>query len=83
MTLHIRPAQASDTADLLAIYAPYVRETTVTFEFDVPSVKEFAARIEQAQKRYAYLVLEKTDGDESKRCAVGYAYYGAFKADVR
>lgn len=80
MTLHIRPAQASDAADLLAIYAPYVRETTVTFEFDVPSVKEFAARIEQAQKRYAYLVLEKTDGDESKRRAVGYAYYGAFKS---
>lgn len=80
MTLHIRPAQASDAADLLAIYAPYVRETTVTFEFDVPSVKEFAARIEQAQKRYAYLVLEKT-GENGAGChPVGYAYYGAFKS---
>lgn len=80
MTLHIRPAQASDAADLLAIYAPYVRETTVTFEFDVPSIEEFAARIELAKKRYAYLVLEKTVESESERRLVGYAYYGAFKS---
>ena len=80
MTLHIRPAQASDAADLLAIYAPYVRETTVTFEFDVPSIEEFAARIEHAKKRYAYLVLEKTAESESERRPVGYAYYGAFKS---
>lgn len=80
MTLHIRPAQASDAADLLAIYAPYVRETTVTFEFDVPSIEEFAARIEHAKKRYAYLVLEKTVESESERRLVGYAYYGAFKS---
>ena len=80
MTLHIRPAQASDAADLLAIYAPYVRETTVTFEFDVPSIEEFTARIEHAKKRYAYLVLEKTAESESERRPVGYAYYGAFKS---
>ncbi len=80
MALHIRPAQASDAADLLAIYAPYVRETTVTFEFDVPRVEEFAARIEQAQKRYAYLVLEKTAEHGAGSLPVGYAYYGAFKS---
>lgn len=80
MALHIRPAQASDAADLLTIYAPYVRDTTVTFEFDVPSVEEFAARIEHAQKRYAYLVLEKTTEHEWEFRPIGYAYYGAFKS---
>lgn len=80
MTLHIRPAQLADAAILLNIYAPYVRETTVTFEFEVPSVEEFSARIERAQKRYVYLVLEKMGEDGSDSRPVGYAYYGAFKS---
>ena len=41
----IRIAGAEDAKALLEIYAPYVRETAVTFEYDVPSEAEFRGRI--------------------------------------
>lgn len=72
--LHIRPAAPGDAAALLRIYAPYVRETAVTFEYDVPTREEFAARIAGTLTRYPCLVAER-DGQPA-----GYAYAGAFKA---
>lgn len=53
---------------MLAIYEPYVRETAITCEYEVPSVEEFAGRIERTLERYPYLVME-LDGRP-----VGYAY---------
>ena len=41
----IRPARPEDAAALLAIYAPYVEKTAVTFEYQPPSLEEFAGRI--------------------------------------
>ena len=41
----IRTAVEADAPALLAIYAPYVRETAITFEYEVPTEAEFAARI--------------------------------------
>ena len=40
--LHIRTAQISDAEELLAIYKPYIENTAITFEYDVPSIEEFA-----------------------------------------
>ena len=71
--LTIRPATPDDAPALLEIYAPYVRDTAITFEYEVPSESEFAARIRAVLARYPYLVAE--DGGE----AVGYAYAGPFK----
>lgn len=70
----IRPAVPQDAAALLRIYAPYVTDTAITFEYDVPSVEEFSERIRQITERYPYLVAE--------RCGVpiGYAYVGPFHA---
>lgn len=80
MPYRIRPARPDDAAALLAVYAPYVRDTTVSFEVEVPSVADFTARIERTLRDYAYLVLE--DLGRGKRVdhanVVGYAYYGAF-----
>lgn len=70
--LTIRSAAPADAAALLAIYAPYVERTAITFEYDVPSVEEFAARIGNTRKRYPYLVAE-ADGK-----ILGYAYVGPF-----
>ena len=42
--LRIRAAAVEDAAELLEIYKPYVENTAITFEYEVPSVKEFAAR---------------------------------------
>jgi len=32
----IRVATEADVPEILAIYAPYVENTTITFEYDVP-----------------------------------------------
>lgn len=72
----IRIAKPSDAPELLEIYAPYVTCTTVTFEYDVPTVQEFAGRVSRTLERYPYLVAE-LDGQ-----IVGYAYAGAFRSRV-
>ena len=69
----IRSAAPADAPALLAIYAPYVAETAVSFEYDVPTEAEFARRMEGILARYPYLVL--SEGDEM----LGYAYAGPFK----
>ncbi len=73
INMKIRSAKPNDAKELLGIYSYYVENTAITFEYDVPSVEEFAGRIEKTLKRYPYLVLE----DEGR--IVGYAYAGVFK----
>ena len=67
-----RIATPDDAAVLLDIYAPYVRETAITFEWVVPGVEEFAERIRCTLADYPYLVAER-DGR-----IIGYAYTGRF-----
>ena len=57
--LQIRVATKEDAEALLAIYAPYVEETAITFEYEVPSIEEFRCRIQETLKKYPYLVAEK------------------------
>ncbi len=76
-TVIIRPVTRDDAAALAAIYAPYVKETTVTFEYEAPDEREFARRIAEIAPLYPYLCAV-IDG----RIA-GYAYahrYGERKA---
>ena len=68
----IRKATKADAEAIQTIYAPYVRETAVSFEYDVPSVEEMAKRIEEVQKTHPWIVAE----EEGK--VVGYAYAHAF-----
>lgn len=70
----IRGARPEDAAELLSIYQYYVKNTAVTFEYDVPSVEEFRARIEKTLERYPYLAAERNG------VPVGYAYAGKFSA---
>lgn len=49
--LSIQVAQIADAKKLLAIYAPYVRETAITFEYEVPTIEEFAVRIAHTLER--------------------------------
>lgn len=55
----IRTASEADAPALLEIYAPYVERTAITFEYEVPSVDEFASRIHNTLQKYPYLVAEK------------------------
>lgn len=69
MRINIRQAEpCKDAEKLLAIYAPYIETTAITFEKDVPDVKDYAARIAGIAGAFPYLVLE-ADGE-----IVGYAY---------
>jgi phosphinothricin acetyltransferase len=63
-----------DAAACAAIYAPFVRDTTVSFEEQVPTVEEFRDRIRSAISTDHWLVLE-IEGQ-----VVGYAYASPHRA---
>jgi phosphinothricin acetyltransferase len=69
----IRTATVADAAALLAIYAPFVERTAVSFETVVPTIEEFAARIDKANSRWAWLVAER------EHALLGYAYGSAHR----
>lgn len=64
----IRLAAAMDAEQVLSIYAPFVTETAITFEIDVPTVEDIERRIIDALEERPWLVFEK-DGE-----ILGYAY---------
>ncbi len=66
--INIRMATPDDAENILAIYAPYIEKTGITFEYEVPTVEAFRGRIEKTCKKYPYLVAEK-DGE-----ILGYSY---------
>jgi Sortase and related acyltransferases len=69
----VRMATEADAEEILKVYSPYVTETAITFEYDIPSVAEFSRRIKDTLQMYPYIVTL-----EDKRI-VGYAYASAFK----
>jgi phosphinothricin acetyltransferase len=69
----IRAAKEADIEAILAIYAPYVRETAITFEYTVPTLEEFSERMRKTLMKYPYLVaVQETE-------ILGYAYASEFK----
>lgn len=71
-SITIRMANPADAQALLNIYAPYVINTAITFEYDVPSVEEFASRIAHTLEKYPYLIAEEGGN------ILGYAYASPF-----
>ena len=69
----IRVATEADAEEILAIYAKYIEQTAITFEYVVPSIEEFRGRIRHTLERFPYLIAEK-DGK-----IAGYAYVSPFK----
>lgn len=69
----IRAARVEDAPVLAAIYAPYVENTAITFEYEAPTAEEFTRRMRATLEFYPYLVAAR-DGE-----IVGYAYAGTFK----
>lgn len=64
----IRAAELSDVEQILEIYAPYVRSSTATFEYDVPDLDTFTRRFLDITQQFPWLVWEE-DGE-----ILGYAY---------
>lgn len=68
----LRLATPQDSAALVEIYRPYVEQTSISFETEVPSETEFRQRILRFSAMYPYLVAQE-DGR-----ILGYAYAHAF-----
>lgn len=64
----IRPVQVDDAEAIRAIYAPFVEETTVSFEETPPDLAEMARRIETIARDYPFLVATR------EGAVIGYAY---------
>jgi phosphinothricin acetyltransferase len=67
----LRLATAADAPGVRAIYAPFVRDTVISFETVVPTVDEMAGRIAAAT---LWLVAEADGG------ILGYAYAGPHRS---
>ena len=67
----LRIAREADLPEMLEIYAPYVLNTTVSFEYTPPSPAEFRRRFTEYTKQFPWLVWE--EGDR----ILGYAYASA------
>ena len=68
----LRPAGPEDAADLLEIYRPYVEETAISFEREVPTLADFRSRISRISDRYPYYLAECSGK------ILGYAYAAPF-----
>ena len=68
----LRIARVSDAHELLALYVPYVEETAISFETEVPSLEEFTQRMIKRLPQYPYIVAQR--GGE----LLGYAYLSPF-----
>jgi L-amino acid N-acyltransferase YncA len=64
----IRLANEKDAEGILAIYAPYIKNTSYTFETEIPSIESFAQRINTYLINWPWLVCEVNG------TIAGYAY---------
>ena len=55
----IRNAAEADVPAILAIYAPYVKTSTATFEYEVPGDAEFLQRFRDITAQFPWLVWEE------------------------
>jgi L-amino acid N-acyltransferase YncA len=66
----IRPASKGDADAIAEIYAPYVRDTAISFEIEPPTAETMAQRIASTLETHPWLVADC--GGE----VIGYAYAG-------
>ena len=64
----IRPATVQDVPQILDIYRPYIETTAISFEYTVPTLKEFTDRFLSITAQFPWLVWEE------KGKLLGYAY---------
>ncbi|MBX3402191.1 MAG: N-acetyltransferase [Phycisphaeraceae bacterium] len=74
--VRLRSATLDDAKACLAIYAPYVRDTVISFEYEPPTVEEMRARISAVLPHKPWLIAETDSG------IAGYAYANTFRARV-
>jgi len=70
----IRLADTNDTHSLLKIYTPYVTETSISFETEIPLISEFQNRIDVILKKFPFIVYERDHQ------ILGYAYASSHRS---
>lgn len=71
MLVSLRPE--NHVKGILAIYAPIVQESAISFEHVVPSLSQMLERIRGISKAYPFIVFEENGQ------VLGYAYAGRFR----
>lgn len=71
--IQVRNVTLNDAQELVDIYSYYVLNTTITFEYETPSMDEFKQRIQKITQKYPYLVATLDDK------IIGYAYATSYK----
>ena len=67
----IRLATVADVPQILKIYGPYVENTAISFEYEVPSLDSFTRRFLSYTEQFPWLVWEE------EGAVLGYAYGSA------
>lgn len=68
----IQDASLEDAEHISDIYAYYVKNTAITFEYDVLSLSEMQDRIKNTMEHFPYLVIKQAG------IIQGYAYASPF-----
>ncbi len=74
MRIEIRPVLPDDAAALLEIYAPWVKDSAVSFEETVPTVTEMRERIQRYTRTHPWLVAL-----DPQKSILGYAYASSYR----
>ena len=69
--MSVRQATVQDVPRILEIYAPYVKNTAISFEYTVPTLEEFTQRFLGISAQFPWLVWEENG------TVLGYAYGSA------
>lgn len=69
--MSVRMAREADILQILDIYAPYVRNTAISFEYEVPTIEAFTRRFHTTTAQFPWLVWEENGQ------VLGYAYGSA------
>ena len=65
--IYLRIVTEDDAKEILAIYEYYVKNTAITFEYDLPCIQEFKSKTRNTSLRYPYIAAVKD------REIIGYA----------
>jgi Sortase and related acyltransferases len=73
MAAFVRIASPDDAPKILEIYAPYILETSISFEMNVPTVAEFQNRMQHYLQRFPWIICE-VNGQTA-----GYVYASLYR----
>lgn len=78
----IRLATEDDAEQMLAIYAPIIRDTSISFELEPPSLEEFRRRIREVTSYAPWLVCQRDGEVLGYACAAHYRVRAAYRWSV-